>query len=177
VDAVLADNRYPDFVTPICEAARQRDIHIVLDADRPTVENDPLFRIASHVIFSSECLRVTTGITDLAAGLQRMARQTKAFLAVSNGPNDIVYLEDGAIRRLPVFSIDAVDTLGAGDAFHGGFALAVAEGRNVVEAMRFGSAVAGIKCTRLGGPSGSPTRAEVEAFLAERPPIAAHFST
>jgi sugar/nucleoside kinase (ribokinase family) len=177
VDAVLADNRYPDFVTPICEAARQRDIHIVLDADRPTVENDPLFRIASHVIFSSECLRATTGLTDLAAGLQRIARQTKAFLAVSNGPNDIVYLEDGAIRQQPVFSIDAVDTLGAGDTFHGGFALAVAEGRNLVEAMRFGAAVAGIKCTRLGGPTGSPTRAEVEAFLAERPPVAVHFPT
>jgi len=177
VDAVLADNRYPDFVTPICEAARQRDIHVVIDADRPTVENDPLFRIASHVIFSSECLRATTGVTDLAAGLQRMARQTKAFLAVSNGPNDILYLEDGAIRQLPVFAIDAVDTLGAGDAFHGGFALAVAEGRNVVEAMRFGAAVAGIECTRLGGPTGSPTRAEVEIFLAERPPLAAHSPT
>jgi sulfofructose kinase len=177
VDAVLADNRYPDFVTPICEAARRRDIRVVLDADRPTVENDPLFRIASHVIFSSECLRVTTGITDLAAGLQRIARQTKAFLAVSNGPNDIVYLEDGAVRQLPVFSIDTVDTLGAGDAFHGGFALAIAEGCNVAEAMRFGAAVAGIKCTRLGGPTGSPTRAEVEAFLAERPPVAAHFPT
>jgi sugar/nucleoside kinase (ribokinase family) len=177
VDAVLADNRYPDFVTPICEAARRRGIPVVLDADRPTVENDPLFGTASHVIFSSECLRATTGINDLAAGLQRMALQTKAFLAVSNGPNDIVYLEDGAIRQQPVFRIDAIDTLGAGDAFHGGFALAVAEGRSVVDALRFGAAVAGIKCTRLGGPTGSPTRAEVEALLAERPPRTAHFST
>jgi sugar/nucleoside kinase (ribokinase family) len=176
-DTVLADNRYPDFVTPICEAARRRHIPVVLDADRPTVENDPLFRIASHVIFSSECLRATTGVADLAAGLQRMARQTDAFLAVSNGPNDIVYLENGAIRMLPVFSITAVDTLGAGDTFHGGFALALAEGHGVAEAMRFGSAVAGIKCTRLGGPTGSPTRAEVEAFLAERPPMATHPSS
>ncbi len=74
-----------------------------------------------------------------------------------------------------MFSIKAVDTLGAGDAFHGGFALAVAEGRDVVEAMRFGAAVAGIKCTRLGGPTGSPTRAEVEAFLTERLPVTGSF--
>ncbi len=176
-DAVLADNRYPDFVQPICEAARRRNIPVVLDGDRPTVEDDPLFRTASHVIFSSECLRATTGVADLAAGLQRIARQTKAFLAVSNGPDDIVFLEDGAIRRLPVFEIKAVDTLGAGDTFHGGFALAIAEGRNVVEAMHFGAAVAAIKCTRLGGPTGCPTRAEAETFLMTAQARAAHKST
>jgi sugar/nucleoside kinase (ribokinase family) len=165
-DAVLADNRYPDFVRPICAAARARGIPVVLDGDRPTVEDDPLFAIASHVIFSSECLRETTGTADLGAGLQRIARRTGAFLAVSNGPDDVVYRNDGALHRLPVFKIAAVDTLGAGDAFHGGFALALAEGRSEVEAMRFGAAVAGIKCTRLGGSAGAPRRPEVEALLA-----------
>jgi sugar/nucleoside kinase (ribokinase family) len=164
-DVVLADNRYPDFVQPICEAARDRDIPIVLDGDRPTSEDDPLFRLASHIIFSSECLRATTGVTDLGAALQRIARRTAAFLAVSNGPDDIVYLQNGALCRLPVFRIDAVDTLGAGDAFHGGFALALAEGQSEVAAMRFGAATAGIKCSRLGGSAGAPTRPEVEKFL------------
>jgi sugar/nucleoside kinase (ribokinase family) len=166
-DAVLADNRYPAFVRPICEAARRRGVPVVLDGDRPTDEDDPLFRIASHVIFSSECLRETTGTADLASGLARIARATGAFLAVSNGPDDIVYLEGGAPRRLPVFRIEPVDTLGAGDAFHGGFALALAEGRSEVGAMRFGAATAGLKCTRIGGSSGAPTRAEVEALLTE----------
>jgi len=167
-DAVLADNRYPAFVRPICEAARRRKLPVVLDGDRPTLEDDPLFRFATHVIFSWECLRETTGVADLGDGLRRIARNTDAFLAVSNGPDDVVYLAGGALRRLPVFRIDAVDTLGAGDAFHGGFALALAEGQSEVEAMRFGAAVAGIKCTRLGGSAGAPTRAEVEAFLAKQ---------
>jgi sulfofructose kinase len=166
-DMVLADNRYPDFVAPICEAARARGVPVVLDGDRPTFADDPLFRIASHVIFSSECLCETTGIADLAEALLEIAKRTAAFLAVSNGPDDIVYLQNGAPRYLPVFKIGAVDTLGAGDAFHGGFALALAEGRDEVEAMRFGAATAGIKCTRLGGSTGAPTRAEVEAFMAE----------
>jgi len=165
-DAVLADNRYPEFVRPICEAARRRNLPVVLDGDRPTIEDDPLFRVASHVVFSWECLRETTGIADLGEGLLRIAGKTDAFLAVSNGPDDIVYLDGGRVRRLPVFKIAAVDTLGAGDAFHGGFALALAEGRSEVEAMRFGAAVAGIKCTRIGGSAGAPKRAEVDAFLA-----------
>ena len=172
-DAVLADNRYPDFVRPICEAASRRNLPVVLDGDRPTVEDDPLFRIASHVVFSWECLRETTGVADLAEGLKRIAGRTDAFLAVSNGPDDIVYLEDGRVRRVPVFKITAVDTLGAGDAFHGGFVMALAQGRNEVDAMRFGAAVAGIKCTRIGGSAGAPTRAEVEAFLARNAPTSA----
>jgi sulfofructose kinase len=173
-DVLLADNCFPDFVLPICAAARRRRLPVVLDGDRRTGENDPLFRLATHVIFSSECLRETTGRADLAEGLKRIACNTDAFIAVSNGPEDILYLEGDAVRRLPVFSIAAVDTVGAGDAFHGGFALALAEGQSEVEAMRFGAAVAGIKCTRLGGSAGTPRRSEVEALIAQyRLPVAA----
>jgi sugar/nucleoside kinase (ribokinase family) len=167
-DAVLADNRYPQFVEPICAAARRRGLPVVLDGDRPTFAEDPLFRLATHVIFSSECLRETTGLADLGDGLRRMARHSGAFLAVSNGPDDIIYLEAGVLRRLPVFAVKAVDTLGAGDAFHGGFILGLAEGQDEVAAMRFGAAAAGIKCSRLGGSAGCPNRAEVEAFLAQQ---------
>src|SRR5262249_44087685 len=141
---------------------------VIVDGDRPTVENDPLFAIASHVIFSSECLRETTDLRDLGDGLKRIARHTNAFVAVSDGPGDIVFLDVGAVRRLPVFSVQAVDTLGAGDALHGGFALAIAEGRSEIEAMRFGAAVAAIKCSRIGGSAGAPTRAELNEFLAKQ---------
>jgi sulfofructose kinase len=167
-DIVLADNRYPAYVEPICAAARQRGLRVVVDGDRPTFEDDPLFRLASHLIFSSECLRETTGTADLAEGLLRIAAKTDAFLAASNGPDDIIYLQHGKPCRLPVFQINAVDTLAAGDAFHGGFVLALAEGRGEIDAMRFGAAVAGLKCARMGGGAGMPTRAEVEAFLADR---------
>src|SRR5207247_1766804 len=68
VTLVLADNRFSEFVQPICQAARRQNIRVVLDADRPTIENNPLFAIATHVVFSSECLRETTGRKDLAKG-------------------------------------------------------------------------------------------------------------
>ncbi len=165
IDLLLADNRYPDFVRPICEAARRRGLKVVLDADRPTVEDDPLFGIATHVVFSAECLRETTGAADLAVGLMRIKSRTRAFLAVSDGPGPIRYIAGGAVRELPVFKVDAVDTLAAGDVFHAGFALALAEGRDEVLALRFGAAAAGLKCTRFGGSLGAPKRAAVEAFL------------
>ena len=50
--------------------------------------------------------------------------------------------------------------------FHGAFALALAEDRDPIAALRFAAAAAAIKCTRFGGISGAPQRAEVEALLA-----------
>jgi sugar/nucleoside kinase (ribokinase family) len=166
-DLLLADNRFPAFVRPICEAARRRGIPVLLDADRPTTEDDPLFAIPTHVIFSSECLRGTTGLHDLEAGLLRMAPRTRAFVAVSDGPGPIRYVADGRICAVPVFKVDVIDTLAAGDVFHAGIALALAEGRDEIAAMRFGAAAAGLKCTRFGGSMGAPKRDEVEAFLAK----------
>ena len=58
-----------------------------------------------------------------------------------------------------------VDSLAAGDAFHGGFTLALMEGRPLSDILRFASATAALKCTKFGGAAGAPTRAEVEAFL------------
>ena len=167
VNAVLADNRFPDFVRPICTAARERGLTVVLDADRPTEVCEDLFQIATHVVFSGECLRATTGLDDLDKALARIAGITPSFLAVTNGPQDVRWLDGETIRRSPVFAIDAVDTLGAGDVFHGGFALALAEGQGLTAALRFAAAAAGLKCARLGGSAAAPQRAEVEALLAK----------
>jgi sulfofructose kinase len=165
-DAVLFDNRFPGFVAPICQAARRRGIPVVMDADKATTDSHPLFSIATHVIFSGECLRATARTDDLAAGLLHMARFTDAFLAVTNGPNPVLWHDGRTIREMPVFIIDAVDTLGAGDVFHGAFALALIEQQESQGAMRFAAAAAGLKCSQFGGSTAAPWRAEVEALLA-----------
>jgi ribokinase len=59
-----------------------------------------------------------------------------------------------------------VETTGAGDAFNGGLAVALAEGREMSDALRFGCAVAGISVTRAGAAASMPSRAEVDALLA-----------
>lgn len=166
IDMLLVDNRFPDFVRPICRAANARRIPVVLDVDKATKSGDPLFATASHVIFSAEALLATTGMTDPAAALMAIAPAVRGFLAVTNGPDDVLWNDRGTLRRLPVFKVEAVDTLGAGDSFHAGFALALAEGRNEIDAMRFGAAAAALKCTRFGGISGAPRRQEVEALMA-----------
>jgi sulfofructose kinase len=66
---------------------------------------------------------------------------------------------------VPAFVVTAVDTLGAGDVWHGAFALALAEGEDEPAAVRAASAAAAIKVTRHGGRAGAPTRAERDALL------------
>jgi sulfofructose kinase len=120
------------------------------------------------VIFSAEALRATTRLDDLLAALAVIASVAPGFLAVTNGPDGVWWLENERPRHLAAFSIDAMDTLGAGDTFHGAFALALVEGCDLDQAMRFAAAAAALKCTRFGGISGTPTRREVDAFLASR---------
>jgi sulfofructose kinase len=122
-------------------------------------------------LISSECLRATALTDDLAEGLARMAGATPAFLAVTNGAQDVPWREGSALRRTPVFPILAVDTLAAGDVFHAGFALALAERQSIPQAIRFAAAAAGLKYTRLGGSAAALRREEVEALLAKSPVV------
>ena len=164
-DAVLVDNRFPDFVTAVCRAAQARKIPVVIDLDQATTPDDPLLALGTHVISSTEALRGTTGSDDYAAGLKRLADHLQCFLAVTDGPNGVYWLEHGTLHHMPAFAVKAIDSLGAGDAFHGAFTLALAEGRDLETALRFASATAALKCTRFGGASAAPTRAEVDVFL------------
>jgi sulfofructose kinase len=170
VDAVVADNRFPDFVLPICRAAMARRIPVVIDADKAEDPCRPLFKAATHVIFSAQALRATARTDDLPLGLAQMGTLTDAFLAVTDGPHPVLWHDRSraTIRETPVFAIKAVDTLGAGDVFHGAFALALVEGRGVEDGLRFAAAAAGLKCSRFGGSAVAPRRDEVDALLAQR---------
>ena len=168
VDAVLVDNRFPEFVTAVCEAAQAREIPIVIDLDLTTKPGDPLLKLGTHVVASAEALHGTTGLSDFGAGLQRLAQHISGFLAVTDGPNGVYWLDKGTLRHMPAFQVKAIDSLGAGDAFHGAFTLALAEGRELTDVLRFASATAALKCTHFGGAAGAPNRAEVEEFLKQQ---------
>ena len=127
-DGVLVDNRFPEFVLPIVRAAAAEGKIVVLDGDKPMGLTDELLTLATHIVFSADGLRATAQTEDLATALAVVAGHTDAFVAVTDGPRDMLWLEQGSLRRLPAFAVEAVDTLGAGDVFHGAFALALAEG-------------------------------------------------
>jgi len=165
--AVLAENRCAGFVTELCVEASARKIPVVLDADVVMSMREGLLTVASHIIFSAEALTATAGTQNLEDALRHIAEVTDGFLAVTRGAQGMMWLDPaGRIQTMPTFPVHTVDTLGAGDIFHGAFALAITEGRQIAQAMRFASAAAALKCTRHGGAFAAPDRMEVESLLA-----------
>jgi sulfofructose kinase len=164
-DAVLIDNRFPEFSLPIAQAAKKSGKIVVMDADDPTRETDALLNACTHVVFSSHGLRNTAQMQDFTAGLNAVAKRTPALLAVTDGANGSWWHDGKTVRHFAAHPIRAIDTLGAGDVFHGACVLMLAEGRDFEQALRFSAAAAAIKCTRFGGVAGAPNRQEVEAFL------------
>ncbi|SEI17653.1 sugar kinase [Tardiphaga sp. OK245] len=166
--AILVESRCAGFATELCIEARHRGIPVVVDIDSTLSQREGLLTASSHLIFSDDALQSTAGITDNLKALQKMATLTSSFLAVTRGPKGTLWLdEQGHPKETPAFPVHTVDTLGAGDIFHGAFALEFAGGKSVPEALRFASAAAALKCTRYGGAFACPQRAEVEQLLRE----------
>jgi sulfofructose kinase len=168
-DAVLIDNRFPEFSLPFAQEARMLGKIALMDADDPTRETDALLSACSHVVFSSHGLRNTAQLQDFTAGLTSVAKRTSALLAVTDGSNGLWWHDGRDVHHIAAHPIEAVDTLGAGDVFHGACVLALAEGRDFEQALRFSAAAAALKCSRFGGIDGAPTRPDVEAFLTSAP--------
>jgi sulfofructose kinase len=167
-DAVLADLRWPEGATAALRAAAARGRRAVLDFDlSPATGTDEPLTVATHVAFSQPALARLSGVEDPGEGLRSVRARTEAFLAVTAGADGVYWLADDAVRHLPAFPVRVVDTLGAGDVFHGALALGLAEDQPIEDALRLAAAAAALKCTRSGGRAGIPTRDEVEAFLAE----------
>jgi ribokinase len=88
-------------------------------------------------------------------------------VVVTLGEKGALY-HDGTLSEVipPYKAGPVVETTGAGDAFNGGFAVALAEGRAPLDAVRFGCATASISVTRPGTAPSMPSRAEIEALMA-----------
>lgn len=167
--AVLGDTRWDDGAAALFRVARAAGLPAVLDGDRAPAHPDVL-RLASHIAFSEQGIAEVTGLGDPQAALMKLGATADNWIAVTMGAEGVIFFENGAIRHVPGFPVKAVDTLAAGDVWHGAFALALAEGQDEVQSIRFASATAALKCTRFGGRKGAPARGEVAQFLRERGP-------
>src|SRR5437660_6189354 len=164
--AILTENRCAEFCTDLCVEARRRGIPVVVDVDRTMSLREGLLTASSHLVFSSEALQSTAGMADDGEALKKIAKLTPSFLAGTQGAQGTLWLDEKQdLQRTPAFPVHTVDTLGAGDVFHGAFALAITEKQELPEALRFASAAAALKCTRFGGAFAAPQRAEVEELL------------
>ncbi|RMF77531.1 MAG: ribokinase [Chloroflexi bacterium] len=87
-------------------------------------------------------------------------------LIITQGEKGASWYRKDGVGHIESFVVKAVDTVGAGDSFNGGLAVALAEGKTLEEALRFANAAGALCVTRHGASASIPSRDEVEALLA-----------
>ncbi|MGY5777569.1 sugar kinase [Rhizobium sp. LEGMi135b] len=164
-DATLVDVRWPALALQVLKAARAMGKPAILDGDvAPDGIIEQLAPEATHIVFSEPAAQRLTGTSNVSEMTHLLKQRfDHAFICVTAGAAGSYWFDEqnNDVAHCPTISVKAVDTLAAGDIFHGAFALAVAEGMTPADAIRFSSIAAAIKCESFGGRSGAPTRADV----------------
>ena len=124
--------------------------------------------IASETYYNVMCKEEgVTNKEDYEAVLRSIQAKGPDTVIVTFGPEGCRGVRGDRYFEIPAFRVNAVDSTGAGDVFHGAYVYAWLQGWEAEESCRFCSAVSAIKCTRMGGRSGIPTLPILEKFLKE----------
>jgi sulfofructose kinase len=166
--AALGDLRWQPGTETLLACAKASGLPAVLDADlSPDAFSEGALQAASHALFSEPALLQYAETSDRDAALRSVRQRLGNWVGFTAGAEGTFWLEEGRVQHQQAFPIQPVDTLGAGDVFHGVFALGLAEGLEVPGAIRLASASAALKCSRTGGRSAIPLREEIETFMAQ----------
>lgn len=166
-DAALVDTRWPEAAVQIIEAAKRAGKPAVVDAEAPFAEAQTALESASHIVFSEQ------GLADYCGGksaeaLGQAAAQLGVWCAVTRGALPVLFHNGQSLTEVPTHPTTAVNTLGAGDVWHGAFTLALSQGRSEMDAIRWANAAASLKVSRHVRVEELPTTTEVEALLNSR---------
>ena len=173
-DAVLGDVRWLEGVRTVFGQARKDGVPTVLDADLGAREALPAC-CGSPTMPSSRRRRCASSppAAAMPSGWSMCSRLGPGTPASRSAAPATRWRERESGGHVPAFSVSVTDTTGAGDAFHGTFALMLAEGPlDRRKRPNLAAAAAALKCTRLGSRAGLPSRAELEAFEMGTPPAA-----
>ncbi|SHG46627.1 sulfofructose kinase [Bradyrhizobium erythrophlei] len=167
--SVLADPRWVEGAATLFREARARGIPTLLDGDMADAEVfERLLPLTDHAIFSEPALASFAGSAE-DESFAALARFGCRVIAVTRGEEGMSWHENGHVHRQAAYAVDVVDTTGAGDVFHGAYALAIGVGLNVRDAMAFSAAAAAMKCGHAGGRNGIPTINQCLAFMRTKP--------
>ncbi len=168
-DSVLVDARWPSGAERAVAIATDLGVPCLADIDLvDNVDVTPIVAGATHVVFSRAALAMLTGISDVEGGLREITRSTSAFVGVTMGGEGFSWIEQDEWRHVRAINVPVVDTNGAGDAFHGAFALGLAEGSDPEAIIAMANAAAAHVCMGGSGSQRYPSRQDVARLLEGR---------
>ncbi len=162
--AILFDGLEPEISFPLAEFAREHGIPAIMDAGSVHYGTQKLTNLVDYIVASKKFACEFTSETDEEKAVKKLSEYAPSVV-VTLGERGLIWKDNRDMGWKPAFTVDAVDTTGAGDAFHGAFAAGIVDGKKWDELLRYSSAVAALCCTKLGARLGIPTSEEVKEFL------------
>lgn len=150
------------------KCARESGTTVLYDAGGMYEGVERLLPLCDVIIPSEEFALGVTGENNAdRAAKVLFDRYAPQVVVVTCGKRGGVMCDADGVKSYAAYAVDAVDSNGAGDVFHGAFAYALLSGFDMFKACRFSSAVSALKCTKVGARAGVPNFAETIDFLKE----------
>ena len=159
---VLFDGHEPQLSDALLKRMRNEGIPTVLDAGSVHEGTLALMEQVDYLVCSEKFARQLTG--DIEIALARLAKVSPTVV-ITLGEKGLIWQRGTERGALSAFPVNAIDTTGAGDAFHGAFAAAVSSHMNWLDILRYASAAGALCCTKIGARSGLPSKKEHLALL------------
>jgi sugar/nucleoside kinase (ribokinase family) len=164
---LLLDSGDPEAASWAAQEAQGAGIPVVLDADTYHPDLEPLLRSVDFPLVSESFAESFCSGGRVEDCLRGLLGRGARLASVTLGDRGAVAAWGKDVIEIPAFAVDAQDTTGAGDVFHGAFAWALLAGWGAGDTLRAASAAAALNCRRPGAQGGIPDRSELTSFLAE----------
>jgi len=167
---LLFDGHEPELSQAMCLAARRRGCKTVLDAGSLHKGTALLAGHVDYLVASARFASQYCQTDDMQQALVQLA-DICAHVVITLGEEGLLWAAGDQQGQMPAFSVKAVDSTGAGDAFHGAFALGLVRAMVWPDLLRYASAAGALTCTRLGARLALPDTTAVHKLLTEQSKI------
>lgn len=164
-DFLLLDGLMRDASLHAAQEAKKLNIPVMLDAGSLRDGMIDLARCCDYVVGSERFARGLGWDGNVESFRGKILELGFGLTTVTLGAKGSITFAANKIIKTPAFQVDAVDTTGAGDVFHGGYIYGLIQGWNMERTLAFASAIAAMKCRKVGGQAGIPSLEEVNQFM------------
>jgi ribokinase len=157
-------------ISYVADLCKKESITFILNPAPACLLPDALFPNISIITPNEKEAEMLTGvrISDEVSAIEAahiLKGRGVGIVIITMGRQGALIVTDEYKKVVPSLAVEAVDSTGAGDVFNGAFAVAIAEGKDLAEAVKFACSAAAISVTRLGAQSSAPNRIEMELYI------------
>ncbi|MBE6607983.1 MAG: hypothetical protein E7633_05475 [Ruminococcaceae bacterium] len=168
-EILMIDGNEIDGAEEACLVAKENGTNVLYDCGGLYEGVERLLKLTDIMIPSEEfALKKTNSQNAEEAAEKLMNMYHPAALVITQGKEGGLYYDGKKFWHYPAFKVNAIDTNGSGDVFHGAFAAGRVYGFDFEKCCIFASAVSAIKCTGIGARESVPTLETVKKFLKEK---------